>query len=142
MTNRKNVTKTLGGLATAVLLTFSLAACSGDADVKAFCETGEGFEDSMNDVDASDPAAAGEAFDKLVTELKAAKAPEAIAADWTTLTEGFENMGETLTALSELDPTADDYMEKATELSDSLQSTDFQTAADNVEKWTTENCTA
>ena len=142
MTNRRNLTKTVGGLATAVLLTFSLAACSGDADVKAFCETGEGFEDSMNDVDASDPAAAGEAFDTLVTELTAAKAPDAIAADWTTLTEGFENMGETLTALSELDPTADDYMETATALSDPLQSPDFQTAADNGEKWTTENCTA
>ncbi|MEK8225991.1 hypothetical protein NKG05_07825 [Oerskovia sp. M15] len=43
--------------------------------MKAFCETGEGFEDSMNDVDVNDPAATAKAFDDLVAELKAADAP-------------------------------------------------------------------
>ncbi|MBD7950429.1 hypothetical protein [Oerskovia rustica] len=143
MTNRKSTTTTLGGIATAVLLTFSLAACSGGgADVAAFCKASEDLDATMADVDPSDLASTGGAFTTLAAEMEKITAPDDVAADWKVLTGAMGDAGAAFTELNDLDPTDPAFVDKATAVGDDIQSDEVTAAMKNLETFSAENCKA
>lgn len=143
MTNRKSSTTTVSGLATAVLLTLSLAACSGGgADVAAFCKAGEDLDATMADVDPSDLASTGDAFTTLAADMKKITAPDEVAADWTVLTEAMSGAGATFTELDDLDPTDPAFLDKATAVGEDIESDKVTAAMKNLETFSAENCKA
>ncbi|WP_265520338.1 hypothetical protein [Oerskovia flava] len=140
MTTRRTITKTAGALA-AGALALSLSACGGDS-IEAFCNTGSEFETAFDDLNPEDPDAVAAAFGDLADEMEAVDAPSEISGDWDVLTGVIDSFASTFDDLSGIDPTDPEYAERMMGVMDEFQADEVQTAGENVQAFTEENCTA
>jgi hypothetical protein len=111
----------------AVLLAFTAASCSdSEGSIKDFCS----LESDKSLQDSDDPADLAKALDEAKD-----KAPDEIKGDVEILADAFGEMSE---ATEGLDPTED--AEEYAAAVEEVGSEKVQKAADNIEKFSKENC--
>ena len=107
-------------------------AGSGEAD---FCTQAAGIDervdDALADLEGNDPSVA-EAFRQIADELRAIKAPDEIATDWTALTSGLDRLSESFADFDVTDPESLAAMEQA--------EGDLSEASANVETYLRDEC--
>jgi hypothetical protein len=108
-------------------------------DCLALASVGAKLAESLGATGTADPETTAAYFDELVS-----KAPDEIKDDLTVLSNA---MGEIAEALKDVDlssgatPDAE-TIQKLTELSQSFDNAEIQEASDNLQAWSTENCTS
>lgn len=127
-------------VAAAAAATFTLTGCSEQIDLAAFCASGENLGSALQDVDPSDVGATSDALGSLASELRALETPEDIAPDVETVAGGFDDASTSFGELAELEMTDPEYMDKALAASESVQSDEFNDAAQSIQDYTVENC--
>ena len=129
------------GASTAVLLAALVTGCSSGASIEEFCAQNDALDNSspLDDVDFDDSEAVNKAADEMISQIKSIDAPDEIADDWDTVTDAMEDyLAATKNAALNPETAADD-MQAASDL---LNSEEVNTAGDNVEAFTKENCEA
>ncbi len=112
---------------------------TGDAEASGdFCTAYETLIDaqsSLGSIDTSDPAGAVTEFETFTASLEAAEAPAEISADWDNVTGVFRQLTDTLKTAVD-DPASADMSAITSAMTDET----FQTSAQNVAVYGTQNC--
>jgi hypothetical protein len=112
---------------------------SGDTEASGdFCTAYDALLDAqstLGSIDTSDPAAAVTQFETFTASLEAAEAPAEISADWDNVTGVFRQLTDTLETA--VDDPANADMSSITSL---MTDETFQTSAQNVAVYGTQNC--
>jgi hypothetical protein len=146
------------GLAVAVLLVGSVAACGDDSsngdgesnDAGSYCDDLKDAKEEFASLEGedADPAVLEDAFSTM--QKLGDEAPDEVAADWDVLTEGFDKIQQALDdagigledlddpdALATMDPAA---AQKLTQVFSSLDGDEFSGAADAITKHAKDEC--
>jgi len=112
---------------------------TGDAEASGdFCAAYQSMLDAqttLGSIDSNDPSAALAEFESFTSELEAADAPAEISADWDTVAGAFRQITDTLEVAIN-DPANADVSALTAIMTDQS----FQTSAQNVAVYGTENC--
>jgi len=133
-------TDSAAGSATTTTSSGSAAGSSADdADAAAFCTEAGSLEDSVNAAVSqagSDPTQLAPALQQLADQYAAVDAPQAIAGDWGTLVDGFQQLATAASGIDFTDPNASAQLEASLGgLADQLT-----TATTNVSAYAAANC--
>ncbi|WP_277209799.1 hypothetical protein [Isoptericola croceus] len=130
-------------LATAGVLTLSLAACGGsDESAQAFCDSFSSVDELTTElqtsIDPSDPDAAIASLEEVTTQVESIEAPEEISDSYAVVSSTIRNFTDTASeALSDLE-NADQAA--LTEAMAGFSSEEFNGAIAELDEYTTENC--
>ena len=116
----------------------SAAETSADAAGSQFCAEAAAVQENVGSTlnDQSDPASLPQALQDAATEIRAIEPPPEIAADWTALADGVEQIAAAFQAIDFNDPNAlATFQEQVGQLQ-----TDLGTASTNVETYLREEC--
>ena len=112
---------------------------SGDTEASGdFCTAYDALLDAqttLSSIDTSDPAAAVTQFETFTASLEAAEAPAEISTDWDNVTGVFRQLTDTLETAVD-DPANADISSITSLMTDET----FQTSAQNVAVYGTQNC--
>jgi hypothetical protein len=113
------------------------SSATGGAADSQFCQDAVQLQtDLQSTPDLSDPAAAGPAFQQIADRVRQVEPPEEIAADWTALADGIEQLAQIFTNTDFTDPQqAAAAEQQATQLEAQLTS-----ASTNVENYLSTEC--
>ncbi|WP_402466701.1 hypothetical protein [Isoptericola aurantiacus] len=128
--------------ASTVLLTLGLAACSGDDEsAQAFCDSVGSLESlttELGAIDPSDPDAATESLEQVISEIEAIEPPEEIAESFEVVSTAFVGYADAATeALADMENADTDAL---TEAQEAMSSEEFSSASADLDQYTTENC--
>ena len=117
------------------------SSSSSSAEIAAFCAQAGSLQDQLNATVATaddDPTQLAPALQRWADEYAAVDPPQEIAADWSTLVDGIQQLATAAQGIDFTDPTA------AQQLQDSVGGLEDQitTATTNVSAYATANCPA
>ena len=126
-----------GSSASSTTAAESSAAESGGSSDSQFCTEAAAIQEKVTaSFDEQDPASLGQVLQEGATEIRAIEPPDEIAADWTALADGLEQIAAAFADVDLTDPAAQQQLgQKIAELQGPLDS-----ASTNVENYLRDEC--